>query len=332
MDYKYYGLGPTTPEYSNAVYILQYIKHNNKNAMVVLGGPHASKECFKDGFDLVVSGHVADENLVIDRSLIDIKSYKYFINDRLATTLVTAIGCPYKCAFCSKNNPVVKFKKVDKIIEEIEYLHFEFGYDALMFFDDTFILNIDRITKICRCLKRLGIIWRCFVRADLVVKHGDVLLEMMSDSGCVEVGMGIESGSDTILNNIHKGESVQDIESAIKMIHDNGIRVKGFFIVGLPGESQQTLDETRSFLDNTYLDGMDFTLFKPYPGSPIYNNRKDYDIEWNDLKYSDMFYKGKPGEYINLVNTSSLSPEDILIARDSLERKYGFIGHNSCQE
>jgi radical SAM superfamily enzyme YgiQ (UPF0313 family) len=314
--------------------IRRIIKERNPYAKVVIGGSHATmnpEECISDGFDCVVCGDgeieaerafLDDVDIIraedrflsdyptIDRTLVDIKSYKYFLDGELATTLVTSRGCPYKCAFCCKNYNGVRLAPSSKVINEIRKLHCDFGYNALMFFDDIFILNKKRVEEICLYLKEFGIVWRCFVRADLVVKHGNELLQTMADSGCVEVGMGIESGSDKILENINKGETVKTIKLAIKMLHEEGIRVKGFFIVGLPGESQETIEDTQRFLEETYLDDMDFTIFQPYVGSPIWNNRGDYDIKWDDLDFQKMFYKGKLGE---------LSSEDIVKARDRLE-------------
>lgn len=320
--YDAYGFGPTTPEYSYALKIKDRIKVRRERTKVILGGPHANNTCWSDGWDNVFIGNFVDENLIIDRSLVDIKSYKYFINDRLATTLVTAVGCPYNCAFCSKTNTGVKFKSAENVIEEIEMLNADFGYDALMFFDDTFILNYARVKKICASLKERGIIWRCFVRADLVIKHGEKLLKLMKDSGCVEVGMGIESGSDAILKTINKGESVADIKAAVKVIKSSGIRIKGFLIVGLPGESYDTLDDTQAFLSTADLDDVDFTIYRPYPGSPIWNHKEKYDIDWSDTDYYKMFYKGKPGEYHSMVSTSILSSDNIVQARDDMESMY----------
>jgi len=338
--FNYYGVGPSTPEYPNAKRILQIIKQDNPRAKVIIGGPHATlktDECLKDGFDRVVRGDGETANIlvggpvvvgverplddypIIDRSLVDIKSYRYFLKDELTTTVVTSRGCPYKCAFCCKNYVSVRLRSADSVIAEIRNLHDDFGYTALMFFDDIFILDRQRVEAICRVLKELGIIWRCFVRADLVVKHGRSLLQTMADAGCVEVGMGIESGSDKILSIINKGETVKTIKAAIKMLHEENIRVKGFFIIGLPGETRDTLDETQRFVEEMYLDDKDFTIFQPYAGTPIWNHRESFDIQWDNLTYDNMFYKGKPGEYKSFVWTSELSQEDIVKARDVLQ-------------
>lgn len=314
--YEYYGIGPTTPEYPYALEIRKLIKEK-----IIIGGPHATlnpDECLGDGFDYVVVGGLSAYPLV-DRTLVDIKSYQYFINGKLATTMMTSFGCPYKCAFCCKTDSF-RMRSAEDVIEEIRKLHSDFGYKAIMFFDDIFILDKERTEKICGCLKELGITWRCFARGDLLVKHGIEFVKMMADSGCFEVGMGIESGSDTILSVIDKGETVETIKTAIKIMQDAGIRVKGFFIIGLPSESLCTIKETKLFLKDVYLDDTDFTIFQPYAGSEIWKNKNAYDIQWNDLDYKKMFYKGKEGEYQSLVWTSGLSQSDIVKGRDELAR------------
>lgn len=313
--FDYYGIGPTTPEYPYALEVRKLIEEK-----FIIGGPHATLDpegCVKDGFDLVVIGGL-DEYPIIDRTLVDIKSYKYFINGELATTVMTSFGCPYKCAFCCKTYPDVKMRNAEDVIKEIMYLHNDFGYKGIMFFDDIFILNKERTEKICNCLKELGITWRCFVRGDLVVKHGIEFVKMMADSGCVEVGMGIESGSDRILTTINKGESIDTIKTAIGMLQNEGIKVKGFFIIGLPSESFETIKETQEFLKDVHLDDKDITIFQPYIGSEIWKNKGAYDIQWNDLDYKKMFYKGRHGEYQSLVWTSHLSSDDIVEARNEL--------------
>jgi radical SAM superfamily enzyme YgiQ (UPF0313 family) len=249
LDFKYYGFGPTIPEYSHALDLKKRIKNNNPNAKIVIGGPFATlkpEKCLADGFDCVVVGDgevVAEEAFVgdsqivvgdelpldnypmIDRSLLDIKNYGYFLNDRLTTTIMTSQGCPYRCAFCCKNYKKVRFRSAEKVIEEIKMLHFDYGYRALAFPEDLFILDRNRVETIAECLKKLGIIWRCLIRADVLVKHGNDFVKMMSDSGCVSVGMGIESGSPQILKNINKNQSVSTIKKAIKMLKNGNINV-----------------------------------------------------------------------------------------------------------
>jgi len=145
---------------------------------------------------------------------------------------------------------------------------------------------------------------------------------MMSYCGCVEVGMGIESGSDTILKNVCKGETVATMKKAIRILKASGIRVKGFFIVGLPGESHSTLNETRQFIEEMKLDDIDCKIFQPYLGSPIFDNKEKYDIDWQDIPIEDQFYKGRPGEYSGTIHTSHLTTDEIFKEWVQMESKY----------
>jgi len=262
-----------------------------------------------------------DSYPIIDRDLLDegIHGYHYEINGIPATSMITSRGCPYRCAFCSKYSTGVRFRSAGLVNDEITLLHEVFGFSALMFYDDTFILRPQRVLEICKHLKTLGIVWRCFVRGDLIVKHGMDFVKLMADSGCVEVAMGVESGSDEILKAIHKGETVSDIRRATEWLDHYGIRVKGLFIVGLPGESWETLEDTTRLISELPFSALDFTVFQPYAGSPIYENKQDYDIDWDELPWDESYFKSRPGEYHCHVRTSSLSSKEIESARNKLE-------------
>jgi len=351
-DFHYYGFGPTTPEYGHALNIKASLP---KEARFVIGGPYATLnpvDCLKDGWDCVVVGDgensaeksfAGNDNLVfggeedlnsypiIDRTLVDIYSYKYYLDGRLSTTIITSRGCPYKCAFCCKIHRSVRLMSAERIIDEIKYLRFKFGYSAIMYSEDLFIIDRKRAEKVFEAMASLGIIFRCLVRADVIVKYGQEFSDMMSECGCVEVGMGIESGSDTILKNVNKGESVSTIKKAIRMLQRANIRVKGFFILGLPGETYYTINETREFLDEMELNDADIIIFQPYPGSPIWENKENYDIQWNnDLNYSEMFYKGRAGEYHGNVSTSGLSNKELVDEWIEMQAKYTNLGSMKC--
>jgi len=345
--YDAYGFGPTTPEYTYALKLRDRLSILEPRAMCVIGGPYATlqpEQCVWDGWDRVLVGDgerlsayaftsqgetiikaeelPIDEYPIINRSLIDIKSYKYILDGRLATTITTGKGCPFKCAFCCKNHCSVRLRSAENVITEIDYLHREFGYTALAFPEDLFILDRKRAETIFKHMKKRGIISRCLVRADVVTKHGPKFAKLMADCGCTHIGMGVESGSDTILKKVNKGESVETIKKAINILRDVGIRVKGFFIVGLPGESHDTLNETRAFLDEVDLFDIDCKIFQPYPGSPIYDHKENYDIDWDDIPLSDMFYKGRPEEYFGTIRTSSLSTKEIVKEWIDMEATY----------
>jgi anaerobic magnesium-protoporphyrin IX monomethyl ester cyclase len=343
-----YGLGPSVTEYGYAREARDVIRKASPSSRIVIGGPHATlnvAECLRDGFDCVVTGDGEpvvneaftnastfvqgggeqsdlDDFPVIDRSFINLNNYKYYVDELLTPPVVSSKGCPFSCAFCSRVYRSVRMRSARHVIREIDYLHWDLGYGAVMFFDDTFVVDRRRVESISSHLRRLGMHWRCLVRGDLIVRYGADFVRMLASNGCVEVGMGIESGSDRILEIIGKRENIGTIRSAIDLLKSHGIRVKGFFIIGLPGETAETLAETDRFVESSGLDDMDFSIFKPYAGSRIHAHRDEYDIDWDPMDYSLTFYKGDGREAGGNIRTSRLSNAEIVSAMYAMEEKY----------
>ena len=341
--YDIYGVSLTTPQFSQAKDIVRHIRGFVSKPRIVAGGPHASVDpdsCLEAGFDSVVL-QAGEASLPIvaehgcrmidtpfqgdvhpDRSLIDIKKYKYEIDGRPATSIMTTRGCPYNCAFCCKINKKVKIYSAQFVLDELRELKDVYGYKAFMFFDDIFILNTQRLNTILDTIPPWDVRWRGFVRADIAARNGLDIAKKMYDSGCREVGMGIESGSDKILRIINKGESTDHLKAGIEVLKKAGIRVKGFLIVGLPSESMETIAETQKFLRESGLDDVDFSLFTPYKRTTIFDKKKEFDIQWDSLDLKHLWYKGTPGEYESQVWTSALTREDLVAARDLLEKEF----------
>ena len=305
----YYGLTSTTPQFPSVQEILKYIPQED----TVLGGPQATvapKMCVEAGFDNVVVGD--GENGVLDflrgkrgiirsepiknldevpfpdRSLV--KDYNYSINNIPATTMVTSRGCAYgRCSFCSQSNLGIRFRSVENVVEELKQIR-SLGYRALMIYDDELFFNKRRDLKICYWLSKLGFIWRCFSRSDLI---DEKIASAAQYTGCKEILLGIESGSDIILKNINKGTTVAQNRRAIKTLHENKIRVKSAMIIMLPGESHETLRETWEFCEEMepYVSAWDFTTCVAYPGSEIYRDPTKFDFNF-DEKAMFSAYKG----------------------------------------
>ncbi len=347
------GFYSNTPQYPEVIRLKNEIQRRNKinYAIYVVGGPHVSgkPDDAVPYFDYVVVGegekvfldivkcvenhrvlkpqvikydYIKDINEIPfpDRDLINVKGYEYLINGRLATTLITSRGCPYGCTFCANSawGKTLRLRSPENIIEEIKLLMDKYEYRAFMFFDDTMTVNKKRMGTLCAMLKELDIIYRCFIRSDTV----DIgILTKMKESGCVEVGLGIESGSQRILDIVEKGELVEQHMKAIEMCKKVGIRVKGFFILGLPGENKESIEQTINFLKESNVDDFDMTIFTPYPGSKIYKEKEKYDIDFS-MNYENSWYKGKPGSYKSSVSTSSVSADEIVKIRDKIEKDF----------
>ena len=352
IDADIVGFYSNTPQFPRAVSLAKEIRSVNiaKDPLYVLGGPHISGKP-EDGleeFDILVQGEgeralldiirrkeksVSQEKIMKydyiedinelpfpDRDIIDIKSYKYFLDGLPTTTLITSRGCPFGCNFCANNawGKSLRMRSPGSIFEEAEVLKSKYGYRSFMFFDDTMTVNKKRMISICNLLKGLNIKYRCFIRSDTVDKG---LLDIMSASGCVEVGMGVESGSNRILKTVNKGETVEKNLEAIKLCHSAGIRIKGFFVIGLPGEDKESVGDTRRFLEEADLDDIDVTIYTPYPGSFIYKNKEKFDINFKD-DYEHAWYKGRPNSYSTKISTKSLSSDDILRFRNEIEKEF----------
>ncbi len=201
--------------------------------------------------------------------------------------IITSRGCPYDCSFCAVNNIWQhKFRRRSpkNVVDEIEYLVKTFGVKEIHVEDDNFTLVREHAEKISQEIldRKLNISWKCpnGVRADRLDFD---LLELMKKSGCYLLALGIESGSDEILKRHSKAVNKEKIKETVKMCKKVGIETHGFFIIGLPGETEETLEETIRFSKELELTRASFGIFTPFPGSSLWAELKD---EMNEKDWS----------------------------------------------
>jgi anaerobic magnesium-protoporphyrin IX monomethyl ester cyclase len=306
-----------------------------RNPYTVVGGPHASvdPEALKNKFDLVVVGEGEEvihkiiktkpEGMITTPRIRNLDSlpfpdrtkagkYHWLIGGEKATTMITSRGCTGRCSFCCKAvmDKGIYFRSPKNIIEEVKEIK-AMGFGAVMFYDDSLAMKRDRLFEICRSIEKVDIIWRCFIRGDQVNQE---MLNAMAQSGCYEILIGTESGSQKILNSIRKNETVTQNKNAIMMAKKAGIRVKALMIAGLPGETWDTIEESRQFLEETKPDDLDVTILSVYKGCDIYQNPHRYDLNFREPTW----YKGRNDEYESTVQTSHLSESDIVKAQKML--------------
>jgi radical SAM superfamily enzyme YgiQ (UPF0313 family) len=184
-----------------------------------------------------------------------------------------------------------------------------------MFFDDTFTINKNRLKELCQGFDLRGLIWRSFTRANQLDYD---TAKRMADSGCYEIGVGVETGSEAIALSIQKGETIKEQRRGLLEAKRAGLRVKVFIIVGLPGESWETIQETEKFLNEIQPDDLDISILSVYAGSDIFKNPTKYDITFGE----PTFYKGKPHDYECNVSTSLMTGREIIQARENLYDKF----------
>lgn len=189
-----------------------------------------------------------------------------------SATIVTSRGCPYKCIYCDHGATGNRFRAMSpkRVVDEIKEIMKKYGAKDIRFFDDIFTLNRQRVHEICdEILKRkLKFSWSCMTRTDCVDRN---LLFKMKKAGCWQIQYGLESGSQKILDIMKKGLTLKKSRDAVIWAHEAGINVRGFFVVGMPGETKETIQETVDFAKSLPIDIANFYVVTLYPGSELYN-------------------------------------------------------------
>lgn len=207
-----------------------------------------------------------------DRSLIDNSFYYHLISSGKKMTIVVASrGCPYSCTFCDVGNKKYRYRSVNNIIEEIRICVDKYGIRLIDFQDSTFNV-IPSVTKeICREIIKQKFKMEFIARVH-VLKLDEELAGLMKRAGCSLLLFGIESGNAEILKNTRKGIVPEDARKAVELIKNAGIRTMGYFVLGLPGDTHETVNETIKFSINLGLDFVQYTRFLLTPNSEISRN------------------------------------------------------------
>ncbi|GAG26856.1 unnamed protein product, partial [marine sediment metagenome] len=158
-------------------------------------------------------------------------------------------------------------------LKEIELLIEKYKIKEIIFYDDTFTLNRERIIRLCQLLieKNLNIKWKCETRVNLIDEE---LLQLMKEAGCYLIGYGIESGNQRILNILKKGITIEQVEKAVRITKKAGIETLGYFMFGIPGETEKEIKETINFAKSLNLDFAQFSIATAYPGTELYQIAK----------------------------------------------------------
>lgn len=183
--------------------------------------------------------------------------------------IICGRGCPFDCNYCSRVFRGLRLRSVDNIIAEIIYLKERFGIAGIFFCDDTLTVKRERMHALCEKIRPLNLKWNCQGR----VNNVDVdLLRHMKASGCTAVGYGIESGSQTILNNMNKMATVEQAERAIKNTVRAGLYPIVQVMFGYPGETRETLKETVDFFRRADNPGSELSPVTPLPGTRLWQD------------------------------------------------------------
>ncbi|MFH7320771.1 B12-binding domain-containing radical SAM protein [Desulfurivibrio sp. D14AmB] len=180
-------------------------------------------------------------------------------------------GCPYACSYCDRSvfRRSFKYNSADYVYRHMQYLKERWGIRHINFYDDQFTFHRGRVVELCNRLiaEPLGMTFNCAIRAEHVDPE---LLALMKRAGCWMASLGIETGDPELLAQHRQNPDLEMLARTIREIHRAGIRVKGLLMLGLPGESEESVRRSMNYVFSLPIDDFNLAKFTPFPGSPIY--------------------------------------------------------------
>lgn len=226
--------------------------------------------------------------------------------------MITSRGCPMQCIFCAHEifGRRYRFMSAARVIEEIKHLQKAYGVKEILFREDNFTANRDRVFDICdRIIKeKLDISWMCLADVNSITEEMAV---KMKQAGCWHIGLGVESGNDRILKILKKGISLKKTLEVFKFIHKAGIRTLAFFMIGNYSDTRETVKDTIDFARKLDTDFAIFTITTPFPGTELFDlavkNNLVTNFDYGSLTNNPLIFKQK----VPILRTFSLSPDDL---------------------
>ncbi len=239
------------------------------------------------------------------RDLFDNEAYKQHYLRRFGYSIspvISSRGCPFSCDFCSRPvfGQTFRSRSAVNVVDEVEEVA-GLGYDRVWFADDCFTLDHVRLSSVCDELvkRQLNVEWECLSRVDTMNRE---IAVRMRDAGCARVFFGIESGVDRVLGLMQKQITVERARRAVYVAKEAGLQVGAFFILGYPGEDDDSVLDTVRFASSLPLDYLSFTLPYPIPGTALFERVKnnggflvdDYEESknWSLIRHELLYHSG----------------------------------------
>lgn len=326
------GITCNTFQVKSAKAIAEYARKWSKDLRIVVGGPHAI--AYDGVADDIVVGEGENRWLEIlgaktriksmddipplDYSLVDLRKFPgiYPVGAVPSMAMMASRGCPFQCTFC--NTPVfwgkkVQYKDARLVVEEINYLKGQFGIKEVFFQDDTFNLNPDWAEAVFNYIIEWELnqqmIFRiaCRVNEKLFTQK---FLDLAKEAGVWNIFFGIESGSQMMLDRMKKGITLDEVRRAIQMTDKAHISSQCSFIIGMPGETRDTIMETQRFLDDLQPTRAGFCYACPFPQTELDKEVTEkghkLDIPYEEYGYGDVLCRTDKLSYKDLEAYSRL--------------------------
>lgn len=237
--------------------------------------------------------------------------------------IIASRGCPYQCTFCAGhkiNGRKIRMRSAETVVAEMNYLHDKFGIREFHIEDDNFTWYRDFVMKFCELLLsgKHKYFWAFPNGLRLNVLDKELLL-MMKRAGCYSICVGIESGSDRVLQSIKKKLKVSEIKEKLKIIHDIGLPVTGFFMLGFPSETLEDIRQTEKLIMESNFFAIHLFMFHPLPGTEAFSQL----VETGELSRNYLGYNAEHSSYADCVYTpKSISAEQLKSIHRRINRSF----------
>lgn len=220
-----------------------------------------------------------------DRTIFDEKAYlARWLNSAKMTSIhiMGSRGCPFSCSFCDRTvtGRRMRYRDVEDVAAEMLFLEKRYSPDDIFYFDDIFTVNKKRVIALCQTLQNKGLqtSWSAQGHVDTIDKE---MLEAMKAAGCAELMLGVESGSERILQFLGKGFTREKIIKAFDLCHRVGIKPGAYLIVGVPGETRQDIMDTVSLVERIEPSLLNFSFLTPFPNTSLYTATQHWIGNWD---------------------------------------------------
>lgn len=346
-----YAFSTYTVNFSVTHALAAAVRERNPSASFLAGGPHATalpEEVLAAGFDVVVTGEgesalaeivrrirsgerpcgivrgmpVADLDTLPfpDYDLVDFDTYTRELDGHRCVSVLSSRGCPYPCTFCNSRimgaGTPIRYRSPENVIAEIREIKAR-GIDRIRFQDDVFTLDIDRVRKLAEALSREGIFYRCFSRVSTFTAQMAALLRA---SGCLHVSFGVESGSPVLLaeHAMNKHQTPRQIRAALEHARAADLRTRVYLMVGFPGETDDTIQETIELMKSTPWDEFAVYPLIAYPGTPLFEQPERFGIVQIRRDYGEYVQVGRDRRAGFTIRTATFDEAKVRVWRDAV--------------
>lgn len=321
----------------SAKMVIKIAREINQNVIIAVGGVHPTlkpEDCLQYADYVIVN---EGENVILDvinecipkgivygKRVMDLDSLpfpavhslygieKYAKRD--LSMVISTRGCPNRCAFCCSSaiwKRKVTRKSVDYFVREMEMLNEKYGIQDFFISDDSFTYDRNWLIEFCEKMENFNFTWRCLSRLDMI---SDEILIKMKKAGCRNIKFGIESGSQRILDRVHKKIRVEDVYKVDRLMAKHNMDWSAFFIVGFPEETIEDIMMTQEMIKKISAKSITVSVFTPYPGTELNENLPQDAKYYSHHSPYNNFTKNIPNEIF-----AKLVHETIEIAKRSYD-------------